>query len=221
MAARVMAWSSRGSSDGSPEALARDLPALWAAPTTSDRDRKRLLRALIADVTITSQPQGSEVRVGLRWRSGASEQHTIQRPQLVIDQRRTPPEALELISRLGPHRTNAELAAELQAAGLRTGTGKPFTAGRVRSLRNHREIAHPPLLGNDELTADQVAEHLGVSRFTIYDWIRDGKLTARRGHLNRLGILFPSDVEQQCRDRVKNSPQPRSKAQQAAEGGAV
>ena len=38
------------------EALARDVPALWAAKTTSEKDRKRLLRALIADVTITSQP---------------------------------------------------------------------------------------------------------------------------------------------------------------------
>jgi DNA invertase Pin-like site-specific DNA recombinase len=123
------------------EALARDLPALWAAPTTSDRDRKRLLRSLIADVTITSQPQGPDVQLGIRWRSGASEQHTILRPPLVIDQRRTPPEARELISRLGPHRTNAELAAELQAAGLRTATGLPFTAGRVSSQRNHRKVA--------------------------------------------------------------------------------
>jgi hypothetical protein len=39
---------------------------LWAAPTTSDRDHKRLLGALIADFTITSQPQGSEVQVGVR-----------------------------------------------------------------------------------------------------------------------------------------------------------
>jgi DNA invertase Pin-like site-specific DNA recombinase len=203
------------------EALARDLPALWAAPTTSDRDRKRLLRALIADVTITSQPQGSEVQVGIRWRSGASEQHTTQRPRLVIDQRRTPPEALELISRLGPHRTNAQLAAELESAGLRTATGQPFTAGRVSSLRNHRRIAHPPLLSDDELTVKQVAQRLGVSSGTIYAWIKDGKLPARRGHLNRLGIPFPPEVEQQCRERITNSPQLPNEGQNLAEGGAV
>ena len=39
------------------EALARDVPALWAADSTSEKDRKRLLRALIADVTITSREQ--------------------------------------------------------------------------------------------------------------------------------------------------------------------
>jgi len=41
------------------EALARDVPKLWEAKTTSARDRKRLLRALIADITLTSQPTGT------------------------------------------------------------------------------------------------------------------------------------------------------------------
>ena len=63
------------------ERLARDLPTLWAAESTSEKDRKRLLRALIADITITSQPDSRELRVGIRWRSGASEEHTVQRPK--------------------------------------------------------------------------------------------------------------------------------------------
>jgi hypothetical protein len=67
------------------EALARDVPALWAADSTSEKDRKRLLRALVADVTITSQPASSELRVGIRWRSGAAEQHTIGWPPTFND----------------------------------------------------------------------------------------------------------------------------------------
>jgi excisionase family DNA binding protein len=203
------------------EALARDLPALWAAPTTTDRDRKRLLRALIADITLTSQPQGNELSIGIRWRSGAAEQHTIHRPLRMVDQRRTPSEALDLISRLGRHRTNAELAAELQAAGLRTGTGLPFDKHRVRSLRNARHIPTPPQLHDNELTVKQIAERLGVSCWTIYDWISDGKLAARRGHTNHLCIPFPPEVERQCRQRVMNSPQLRSRAQNAADRSAV
>jgi excisionase family DNA binding protein len=201
--------------------LANNLPALWAAPSTTDRDRKRLLRALIGDVTLTSQPDGNEVKVGIRWRSGATEQHTIQRPQRIVEKRCTPSQALELITRLGPHRSNAELAAELETAGLRTGTGLPFTAHRVRSLRNARGIPAPPLLADDELTVQQVAERLGVSCWTIYGWIEHGKLAIRHGQTNQLCIPFPPEVERQCHERVRNSPQLRNRAQKAAEAGAV
>jgi len=38
-------------------ATVADLPALWADPATSDKDRKRLMRALLADVTITPDSQ--------------------------------------------------------------------------------------------------------------------------------------------------------------------
>lgn len=203
------------------EALARNLPALWAAPTTADRDRKRLLRTLIADITITSQPEGNEVKIGIRWRSGATEQHTIQRPRRMVEQRRTPPETLDLVTRLGPHRTNAELAAELQAAGLRTGTGLPFTANRVRSLRNARGIPGPALLHDDELTVQQVAQRLDVTCWTIYSWIEDGQLAARRGHTNRLCVPFPPQAERQCRERIMNSPQLHNRGQNTIEGGAV
>jgi len=55
------------------EALASGLPRLWTAPTTSPKDRKRLLRTLLADVTLSSEP-GSRVRVGIRWRTGATEE---------------------------------------------------------------------------------------------------------------------------------------------------
>ena len=55
----------------SPDQLATtiaDLPALWSATTTSDKDRKRLLRTLLADVTITlSADDPAQISVGLRW----------------------------------------------------------------------------------------------------------------------------------------------------------
>ena len=98
------------------EALAHDLPALWAANSTSDKDRKRLLRAFVNDVTITFQPHGDELTVGIRWRSGSCERHTVKRPERDCIPRTT----LELITRLATDHSDGETAAELQAAGLRT-----------------------------------------------------------------------------------------------------
>src|SRR5215469_13435646 len=48
------------------ESLAADFPRLWAAPTTSDKERKRLLRTLIGDVTLFSEPHSMELRIGIR-----------------------------------------------------------------------------------------------------------------------------------------------------------
>ena len=201
------------------EALARDLPALWAAKTTAQRDRKRLLRSLIADVTLTSDEHQNTVRVGIRWQSGAAEEHTIQRPQGVI--RRTPPEALELLRRLGPHRSNTEIATELNTAELRTGTGRPFDATAVSGLRSRYDVPAASALRDSELTASQVADRLGVTTNVIYHWIARGQLTARRGHDSRLCIPFPPEVEQQCRDRVKNSARLRGRTQNTSQGEAI
>jgi hypothetical protein len=62
------------------QAFAADLPQLWHAGTTSPHDRKRLLRALIADVTLLHETDPHTMRVGLRWHTGATDELTILRP---------------------------------------------------------------------------------------------------------------------------------------------
>jgi excisionase family DNA binding protein len=204
------------------ERLARDVPALWAAETTSEKDRKRLLRALIADVTLTSEPGSRELRVGIRWRSGAAEQHTVQRPKTRAEVTRTAPEAVELTRRLAPEHTNAQIAEQLNAAGLRTSTGGPFASEHVQWIRWRHKIAYPTTWAQDgELTVGQIAERLGVSDGTIYDWISTGKLAARRGPGNRLYIPFDPDIAQKCRQRVANSVHLPIETKIRAAGGAV
>ncbi len=204
------------------EQLARDVPALWAAESTSEKDRKRLLRALIADITLTSQPTGRELQVGIRWRSGAAEKHTIERPKTRAEVIRTPAEAIELTRRLAHDHTNRQIAEQLNAAGLRAGTGGPFAAEHVQWIRWRHKIPYPTSWAHDgELTVSQIAERIGVSSGTIYDWIKTGKLHARRGPGNRRYIPFPPQVEQECRERVTNSVHLHLETKIRAAGGAV
>ncbi|HWE59642.1 MAG TPA: recombinase family protein [Solirubrobacteraceae bacterium] len=205
------------------DALARDLPALWAAQSTAHRDRKRLLRALIADITLTSQPDSRELQVGIRWQSGASEQHTIERPLKPADAQRTPAPAVELITRLSSERhTSMQIVEQLNAAGLRTGKGQPFTARNVQWIRWRHKIPYPTTWAQDgELTVSQTANTLGVSVGTIYAWISTGKLAAHRGPGNRLYIPFGPEVEQQSRERVQNSVHLPAETKTRATGGAV
>lgn len=205
------------------EALARDLPKLWAAKSTAERDRKRLLRTMIADVTLTSKPDSRELTVGIRWRSGASEQHTIQRPPRPADAKRTPAKVIELIKQLAADHTNAQIADQLQAAGMRTSTGLPFDEKAVRWLRWRYRILTDPeqLLGDGEVTVAHLAGRLAVSHSVVYAWISTGKLAARRGPANRLYIPFPPEVEQQCRQLVASSVHLPAETKIRTAGGAV
>lgn len=187
------------------EALAADLPALWAAETTSDRDRKRLLRTLIADITLLREAERSRLRIGIRWHSGAAHELSVARPGRVYQQRRTDPAATRLARQLGPTMNNAELAAALNDAGHTTATGRAFDRVAAGNLRYYHRIPSPGLLQRGELTVSGVATRLNVTNNTVHYWITRGLLPARRCHDGRWAIPFTDDVAEACRVRIANS----------------
>jgi hypothetical protein len=193
----------------SPDQLAAtvaDLPALWSAPATSDKDRKRLLRTLLGDVTLTPSAENpSRLTAGLRWKSGATQQLLVTRRKNAIQLRATDPAAIELARRIGPGCDNNALATALNDAGHRTGTGQPFDGVAAANLRNYHHIPYPGLLDDGELTPRQVAGRTGVSTGTIHYWINAGYLPARRGPAGRWAIPFPPETEAACRDRAAGS----------------
>jgi DNA invertase Pin-like site-specific DNA recombinase len=187
-------------------AAVADLPALWSAPTTSDRDRKRVLRTLLGDITLRPGADPRQLRVGLRWNSGATEELIVTRARPVTEWRRATPEAVALARELGPRLTNPELAAALNAAGHRTGTGKPFDRTAATNLRYAYRIGSPDLLAEGELTPRAVAERLGVAVGVVHGWLSAGSLPARRSPTGRWCIPFPPEIEDACRARIAASP---------------
>ena len=186
------------------EALARDLPRLWAASTTSAKDRKRLLRALIADVTIASLAGQNAVRVGIHWRSGASDAVVVARPSSAAVSYRTAA-AVVLARRFGSHCDDAELAVKLNAAGLLTGKGRAFDAAAASWIRYAYDIDSPPQLAGGERSVQEVATSLGINAGVVYHWIDTGQLAARKTRSGRVGISFTPEIEQACRERVAHS----------------
>ena len=186
-------------------AAVADMQTLWNAPSTSDKDRKRLLRTLLGDVTLRPGHTGRQLRVGLRWKSGASTELTVQRMSAITEWRRTAPETVALAGELGPRMSNPELAAALNAAGHHTGAGRPFDAAAARNLRHAHRIGSPTLLAPGELTPRAVAARLHVSMSTVHDWLTTGQLPARRAGTGRWAIPFPADVEATCRERLASS----------------
>ena len=127
-------------------ALGDDLGQVWDAPTTTDKDRKQLLRTLLEEVNITARRDDPDphARLVLRWKGGAITELTVplRRPQPKI---RTDDDTVDLIRRLAVHYPDAKIAGILNRQGRRTPRGLSYTAGRVQGLRHHWGIPrHQP-----------------------------------------------------------------------------
>ena len=94
-------------------ALASDFPRLWIDPGTSDRDRKRMVRLLLEDVTLNRDDQ---ISVQIRFKGGAH--RTLHLPLLLCawQQHVTPPAVIDAIDRLLDDHTTAQIATILDDA---------------------------------------------------------------------------------------------------------
>jgi hypothetical protein len=185
------------------EALAADLPRLWDDPDTSPRDRKRLLRTLVADVTLLPTDDRREVRIGVRWHTGATDEVTVNRK----GPGRTPATALEIIRRHGATRTSEQLATQLNTAGLTTGKGRPWDTAAVARVRDTYGIPAPrtAAVREGEVSIAQAAAQLGVAPKAVGNWIRKGQLPARRGAAGRWCIPWDEATQELYRQQVANS----------------
>ena len=121
--------------------LATDFPKLWSDPATPARERKRIARLLIEDVTINKTDQ---IHLHIRFRGGQTTSLTIPIPLNAWQARQTDPDTFAMLDRLLDDHTDAETAEQLNAAGRRTGTNKPFTAHIVLHIRRaHGLPSHP------------------------------------------------------------------------------
>jgi DNA invertase Pin-like site-specific DNA recombinase len=158
--------------------LSTDLEALWHAPTTTNRDRKRLLRCLIEEVQLRTAEQHYAVKIV--WKGGAITEREVPRIRAGKVQA-TGEESVELVRKLALEFDDAQIARILNKQGRRTGFGNPFTKANVCSLRGRRRIpACPPRRVRDPregpFTADEAARELGVTMSTIHRWLRVGLL---------------------------------------------
>jgi hypothetical protein len=120
--------------------LGNDLNRVWQAPTTTDRDRKELLRTLLEEVNVKVDRAKSKADLILRWRGGA-----ISELEVALRVYKTPPirtddDTIELVRRLAVHYPDAMIAGILNRQGRRTARGDRFTANKVGNLRRYWKI---------------------------------------------------------------------------------
>lgn len=164
--------------------LGSDLNRVWSAPTTSDRDRKELLRTLIEDVVIAVERDQYNAHLTLRWRGGLLTETDVPLPRSHPSSIRTDEDTVELLRRLAAHYPDTVIAGVLNRQKRKTATGLSFTAGRVATLRANWKIAcyepNPQEQTGDCVPVEQAARALGVAPSTLHRWINAGLIAGEQ-----------------------------------------
>jgi DNA invertase Pin-like site-specific DNA recombinase len=163
--------------------LAEDLPALWRAATTTDVDRKRLLRLVVTEVVLTVDAERRRAEATIVWSGGATTRHEVRRPPPGWHGR-TEPAVIARLRELARHCPDHQVAARLNTEGLRTRTGKAWTYARVYSVRRQHGIATACPLHTREtarradglMPVTAAARRLAVSPSLVHVWVRHGVL---------------------------------------------
>jgi hypothetical protein len=158
-------------------ALAQDFPRLWRDAATEDRDRKRMIRLLVEDVTML---RGERITLHLRFRGGADRTVALPNPLRSWESWTTDSEIVGRIERLLDTQTFGEIAATLNSAGFRSGKRQPFTARYIARIQKNYALRprFERLRARGLLTLDEMATALFVNPKTVKIWAAHGLLKA-------------------------------------------
>ncbi|MBP9778738.1 MAG: recombinase family protein [Rickettsiaceae bacterium] len=118
-------------------ALSSDFPKLWNNQKIPDREKKRMIRLLLEDVTITRKEQ---ISLGIRFKGGATKLLSISLPLNPVTARKTNPKVVEEINNLLEYHYDIEIAHILNNRGFFTGDNVPFTSISIRRVRRAHKL---------------------------------------------------------------------------------
>jgi len=158
--------------------LGSDIHHVWDAPTTTNRDRKELLRTLLEDVVLNLKRAQGHAHLTLRWRGGAITTLDVAVPKFRPMGPRTDEDTISLLRRLAALYPDEVIAGILNRQGRKTATGERFTANQVGSLRRYRNIPRfqPPAEAptGELVSIRKAAQILGMNTSSIHRWLADG-----------------------------------------------
>jgi len=171
-------------------ALATELPKLWNSPTTTNEQRKDVVRQLVEEVRLTVQGESEQVEMMLRWAGGHETTTALNRPVAKLLQLSYYDDLVRCAEHLRREgKTLQQVADALNAQGWRPAKRRAtFNASMVTSLLASKRADRgmpppkppPEKLKSNEWTLAALADRLGMSRITLHCWVRRGWVRARK-----------------------------------------
>ncbi len=174
----------------------------WNDPKTTVRQRKRAVRLLMEDVTVSKTDQ---IVALVRFKGGATQTITVALPPPFAQSRLTAPSTLEAIDRLLDEYTDAQVAEQLNQQGYRTFDELLFESMHVSQLRRHHGLLdrYARLRAQGMLTADELAHRRGVTAQTIWRWYRQGRIAGVCYNDRGSCLFLPQEQDQQLPTELK------------------
>jgi DNA invertase Pin-like site-specific DNA recombinase len=179
------------------QALAKDIPALWQAPATTNADRKQILRCLIDRVVVQVRCDSEHVEAMIHWKGGYESHHAFIRPVKTYAQLRDFEPLMARIVELRDAGRNAEeIANALNQEGFRPPKQpRSFNKPMIYELLKRRglignERSHDELRGDKEWWLTDLARELKMSCDKLRDWSKRGWVHCRKTPLQGYRILW-------------------------------
>jgi hypothetical protein len=161
-------------------ALASRIPDLWNK-TTNIKDKKRIIRLLISDITVTKDVSKKNLMLNLRWQTGQTQQLCVGLPPSAPDKTRYTMEIVDLVRELtlryGDDNKTIEM---LNRQGILSATGKPFTKDMIEWIRYKHRIEKPLIREEYEFTVPEVRKMFNVSKHMVYYWVNKKYVQIRK-----------------------------------------
>ena len=178
-------------------ALGADLERAWNHERATPETRKRLVRALLVEVV--ADIEGERIRLRLHWQGGDHTELLVRKNRSGQHRWTTDAETDDLIRELARLMPDRSIASLLNRVGKRTGKDNPWTEARVRSFRAARGVAiyrEGERQERNELTLQEAAARLEVSKMTVLRQIRRGVIPARQACKGAPWVIPVDAVEQ-------------------------
>ena len=191
------------------QSMGTDLKRVWCSPTTTDRDKKELLRTLVEEVIVVVKRTEFRAQLTMRWHGGAITELDVPLPWSRPSPPCTDEDTIDLIRRLAELYQDETIAGILNHQGRKTARGKRFTANHVGHLRRYRKIPSfkPPSVqpAGEPVTIAEAAKILDVTPSSIRRWLADGFIA---GEQITLGAPWRIRITEELRARfVEDVPE--------------
>jgi hypothetical protein len=194
--------------------LAANIPALWAAPTTTATERKEIIRQVVERVVVAVQGESEQVAVIIAWAGGARTEGMLIRPVARLEQLSYYPQLCQRVQALATAGASAAaIAAQLNSDGFRPPKRhEQFGAQGVRDLLLWLGARPTPVpvqdrqdLGEDEWWLADLARTLRIPPVTLYCWLTRGEVRARRQQVHhRVRWIVWADAAERVRLRQRH-----------------